>query len=254
MAEKTEPMELTGQPHNQNSRLEWNRSPKWVRVMLHGEFIADSRQVMLLRESGHIPVYYFPEADVRTDLFEPSDHTTTCPYKGEASYWHVKVDEEIAENAVWSYPEPIEGASYLAGYMAFYWDKMDAWFEEDQQVYVHPRDPYTRIDTLRSSRRVKVVNDGVVLAESDRPTLVFETGLPSRYYLPRTDVRIDLLVPSDTITRCPYKGEARYYSVKTKSHTIEDLVWYYPYPTTEVAAIQDQLCFYQEQVDEFYVD
>ena len=102
--------------------------PKRVRAVFNGETVADSRRVKLLHETGHLPVYYFPEEDLRHDLLEPSDHTTHCPFKGDASYWSVRVGDRVAENAVWSYPEPLESAPPLAGYAAFYWDKMDVSF------------------------------------------------------------------------------------------------------------------------------
>ena len=103
-------------------------SPRWVRVMLGGETVADSKRVKLLHESGHLPVYYFPEEDVRMEFLEESDHTTSCPFKGEALYWSVRAGDKVAENAVWSYPEPIDSAPPIATYLAFYWPMMDAWF------------------------------------------------------------------------------------------------------------------------------
>jgi len=254
MIEVQEPKQRSEQSRTKAHPMEWLPTPKRVRVLFNGKYIADSRRARLLREAGHPPVYYFPAEDVRTDLLHPTDHTTTCPYKGEARYWSVELEGREAENAVWSYPEPIPEAAPIAGYLAFYWNKVDAWFEEDQQVYVHPRDPYTRLDTLRSSVPVKVIVNERVAAESRRPVLLFETGLPTRYYLPPADVNMELLVPSDTVTRCPYKGEARYYSVRIDDRIYPDLVWYYPYPTTELAGIQGLFCFYAEKVEAFLVD
>src|SRR3712207_912723 len=164
--------------------LYFEDSPRWVRVTLGGETIADSKRVKLLHETGHLPVYYFPEADVRMDLLEESDHTTQCPFKGVASYWSVRVGDKVAENSAWSYPEPIDLAPPLAGYLAFYWRMMDHWYEEDEEVFVHPRDPYHRVDILESSRHVKVRVNGEVVAETERPKILFETGLPPRYYIP----------------------------------------------------------------------
>ena len=149
--------------------LYFEDSPRRVRVKFGGETIADSKRAKLLHETGHLPVYYFPEEDVRMDLLEESDHTTYCPFKGDASYWSVRVGDEVAENAVWSYPEPIDSAPPLAGYLAFYWNKMDHWFEEDEEVFVHPRDPYHRVDVLDSSRYVRVSVNGEVIAETERP-------------------------------------------------------------------------------------
>ena len=113
-------------------------------------------------------------------------------------------------------------------------NKMDAWYEEDEQVFVHPKDPYHRVDVLESSRNVKVTVDGEVVAVTDRPKVLFETGLPPRYYIPPEDVREDILVASEKTTQCPYKGVASYYSVEAGGERVEDLVWYYPEPLPEV--------------------
>ena len=224
-------------------------SPRRVRVMLGGETVADSRRVKLMHETRHLPVYYFPEEDVRMDLLETTDHTTTCPFKGEASYWSVRIGENVAENAVWSYPDPIESAPPIAGYLAFYWRKMDHWYEEDEEVFVHPRDPYHRVDMLESSRHVKVSVNGEVVAETNRPIVLFETGLPPRYYIPPEDVREDVLLPSDRNTQCPYKGIASYHSVEAGGETVENLVWHYPEPIAAAEKIRGNLSFFNEKVD-----
>jgi uncharacterized protein (DUF427 family) len=233
------------EPHT----LYFEDSPRRVRVMLGGETIADSRHVKLLHETGHLPIYYFPEEDVRMDLLEDTDHTTHCPFKGDASYWSVRVGDSVAENAVWGYREPIDSAPPLDGHVAFYWDAMDHWYEEDEEVFVHPRDPYHRVDVLESSRHVKVSLNGEVVAETDRPQILFETGLPPRYYIPPEDVREEVLVESEKSTGCPYKGTASYHSVEVGGETVEDLVWYYPEPIAAVEGIRDHLCFYNEKVD-----
>src|SRR5918994_2080202 len=157
--------------------------------------------------------------------------------------------ETVAENAVWSYPDPIESAPPIAGYLAFYWRKMDHWYEEDEEVFVHPRDPYHRGDMLESSRHVKVSVNGEVVAETNRPIVLFETGLPPRYYIPPEDVREDVLLPSDRTTQCPYKGVASYYSVEAGGERVEDLIWYYPEPLPEVGKIGGLVCFFNEKVD-----
>jgi uncharacterized protein (DUF427 family) len=224
-------------------------SPRRVRVTLGGETVADSRRVKLLHETGHLPVYYFPEEDVRMDLLEESDHTTYCPFKGDASYWSVRVGDKVAENAVWGYPEPIDSAPPLTGYVAFYWNKMDAWYEEREQVFVHPRDPYHRVDILDSDRHVKVQLNGEVVAETDRPKVLFETGLPPRYYIPPEDVRMEMLTPTEKETQCPYKGVASYWSVEAGGERVENLVWSYRDPIPEAAKIKGLLCFFNEKVD-----
>ena len=229
--------------------LYFEDSPRRVRVMLGGQIVADSRRVKLMHETRHLPVYYFPEEDVRMDLLEATDRTTTCPFKGEASYWSVRVGENVAENAVWSYPDPIESAPPITGYLAFFWRKMDHWYEEDEEVFVHPRDPYHRVDVLESSRHVKVSVNGEVVAETDRPVILFETGLPPRYYIPPEAVREDVLVPSEKHTQCPYKGIASYHSVEAGGETVEHLVWYYPEPIPATEKIRGNLSFFNEKVD-----
>ena len=233
--------------------LYWEDSPRRVRVMFGGEIVADTRHAKLLHETGLLPVYYFPEQDVRKDLLEPTDRHTRCPYKGDASYWSVRAGVRVAENAVWSYPDPLDHAPPLAGYLAFYWDRMDHWFEEDEEVFA-PRDPYHRVDVLPSSRHVRVLVDGSVVADSVRPMVLFETGVPPRYYLPAEDVRTDLLVPSATLTRCPYKGLASYWSVRTSGQTHDDLVWTYADPLPEARRIAGRLCFFGNERVELQVD
>jgi uncharacterized protein (DUF427 family) len=229
-------------------RLEPNH--RRIRAFVGGVAIADTTRSMYLFEHGHLPTYYIPKADVRFDLLQHTDLTTHCPRKGDAEYWSIVVGDRHVENAVWSYPSALPGTADLSDLVAFYWDRMDNWFEEDEEVYVHARDPYKRIDALRSSRHVVVhVNDQVV-ADTTRPVLVFETGLPTRYYIPKLDVRMDLLEPSDLTTACPYKGVAEYFSVAIPGSPIaENIVWVYPTPIPQIPTIQNHLSFFDEHVD-----
>ncbi|MDQ3163473.1 MAG: DUF427 domain-containing protein [Actinomycetota bacterium] len=224
-------------------------SPRRVRAKFGGETVVDSRRAKLLHEEEHLPVYYVPESDVRMDLLEPTEHSTHCPRKGDASYWTLRVGDKVSANAAWSYSEPLESAPSLTGYLAFFWDKLDAWFEEDEQVFGHARDPYHRIDTVPTSRQVRVRVDGEVLAESTRAWALFETGLPTRWYLPPEDVRRDLLLPSDKQTRCAYKGLASYCSIRAGGELVADAVWFYPQPLRDAQDVKDRLCFYNERVD-----
>lgn len=237
-----------------NDVLHIEPSPRWVRAYFGGIPLIDSKRALLMRERGHTPVYYFPHPDVRWDLLVDSAQRTHCPHKGEARYWSIRLGERSFDNALWCYPEPLPGAPDLSGYAAAYWRALDAWFEEDEQVYVHPRDPYKRVDVLNSSRRVQVTVGGELVADTRRPRLLFETGLPTRYYIPKMDVRLDLLVDSDTRTQCPYKGEARYYSVRTGGRVYTDIAWCYPYPVPECPTIENLVCFYDEHVDDVRVD
>ncbi len=140
----------------------------------------------------------------------------------------------------------------LAGAVRFEWAALDAWFEEDEQVFVHPRSPYVRVDALRSTRPVRVELDGVVLAESRSPVMVFETGLPTRYYLNPTEISFEHLVPSDTVTACPYKGiTSRYWSVRIGGMLRRDLAWAYDFPTRQLQPITGLTAFYNETTDIF---
>jgi uncharacterized protein (DUF427 family) len=239
---------------NPDYRIRLEPSPRRVRVQFNGEWIADSLAAHLLFETRHVPVYYFPRTDVRLDLLRATEHSTYCPYKGTASYWSIAVGEGVSENAVWGYKEPFAEVAAIKDFVAFYWNRVDHWFEEDEEVFVHARDPYKRVDVVNSSRPVRVIVGGETVAETKRGRFLYETGLPTRYYIPPDDVRMDLLVPSDKVTACPYKGTARYYSVKIGDRMFPDTVWCYPEPIVECPKIKDHLCFFNEHVDEILLD
>jgi len=131
---------------------------------------------------------------------------------------------------------------------------MDKWMEEDEELFKHARDPFKRVDALPSKRQVRVVIDGHTVAETQRPHLVFETNHPVRYYIPQEDVRMDLLAPSATTSRCPYKGPASYWSVQIGGATFSDLVWGYMEPIPEIPKIKGLLCFFHERGCDIYVD
>jgi uncharacterized protein (DUF427 family) len=237
------------QPAVAGHRVWTEPNERRVRVFVAGQAIADSSRTIYLFETDHLPVYYFPRADVRFDLLEPADHRTHCPYKGDACYYSVVVGDRRVENAVWGYPDPLASVPQIADYVAFYWDRADAWYEEDDEVFRHPRDPYHRVDVLQSSRHVQVRIGDVIVADSRRPRLLFETGLPVRYYLPRLDVRQDLLVEAPKRTRCPYKGEAVYWSAHVNGDRLEDVAWSYPAPIPETPKIENLMAFFNEKVD-----
>jgi len=239
---------------NPDYRITFERSPRRVRVQFNGEWVADSTGAHLLFETRHLPIYCFPRADVRTDLLRASEHHTYCPYKGTASYWSIAVGDRLSENAVWAYPEPYDEVAEIKDYLAFYWDRVDHWFEEDDEIFVHARDPYKRVDVVNSSRPVQVIVGGATVADTKRARFLFETGLPTRYYIPPEDVRMDLLVPSENVTSCPYKGTARYYSVRLADRVFPDIVWSYPEPIPECPKIKGYLCFFNEHVDEILLD
>jgi uncharacterized protein (DUF427 family) len=227
---------------------------KWVRVLFDGRWLADSQRTLLLMESGRYPVYCFPQENVRMEMLVATGETAHCPTKGLLSFWTVQAGDRKAEKAAWRFEEPTPAAADLQNLIAFDWDAMDAWFEEDEKLFSHVRSPFHRVEAISSSRHVRIVVGGETIAETRRPVLVFETGVPARYYLPKVDVRLDRLVPSETHSQCPYKGEASYYSLKVGDELRPDSVWTYPFPLPEVARIQNLVCFYNDQVDEVIVD
>lgn len=189
-------------------------SPHWIRARRGGETVVDSKRARMLHEHGRLPVFWFPEEDVRVDLL-PADAVE-------------RRDEEL-----------------LSGLVTVRWDAADEWLDEDEVLFGHARDPYHRIDVRRTSRRVRVKVGDQVVADSDRTLVLFETGLPRRWYFPEEDVRMELLSPTDTDTVCAYKGHASYWSVGEE----DDAVWTYRDPEREVAPIKDHLSFFNERVE-----
>jgi uncharacterized protein (DUF427 family) len=231
-------------------RVRAEKGQKRVRAFLGGELVADTRSPLLVWEVPYYPAYYLPLADVRAELVATGE-TTSTPSRGDAEVLDVKVSRSTAAGAALRYENsPIDA---LNGHVRLQWDAMSDWFEEDEPIYTHPRSPYTRIDVLGSSRHVRIEVDGVTVADSHQPRILFETGLPPRYYLPLTDVRLDLLRPSEKQTHCPYKGTASYYSVEVEGRVTPDIVWHYPTPLAESQKVAGLACFYDERVD-VYLD
>ncbi len=234
----------------QRGRVRVENSSKRVRTYVGGELVADTTRPHLVWEMPYYPTYYLPAEDLRADLV-PTGRTERSPSRGDAEIYDVKTASATAAGAARRYlRSPIEA---LRGLVRLDWAAMDEWFEEDEPVYTHPRDPYTRVDILASSRHVRVVVDGVTVADSHQPRILFETGLPPRYYLPLTDVRLDLLRRSKKQTHCPYKGTATYWFVDTSDTVHEDLVWTYRTPLPESQKIAGLACFYNETLD-LYLD
>ncbi|REE97913.1 DUF427 domain-containing protein [Thermomonospora umbrina] len=222
-------------------------SGKRVRVYLGGEAVADTTRPTLVWEGPYAPVYYFPVDDVRLDVLTPDEETKRSASRGDATLYTVRVNGVVAPGAALRYEQsPIEE---LRDLVRFEWDAMEAWFEEDEEVFSHPRDPYHRVDVLASSRHIRVEVGGVTVAESSAPRLLFETGFPVRYYLPKTHVRMDLLERTNTSTHCPYKGVAEYWSVRAEDEVHEDVVWSYRHPLVESQQVAGYVSFYNEKVD-----
>jgi uncharacterized protein (DUF427 family) len=221
--------------------------PRRIRAFLGGEKVLDTTRALYVWEWPPYPQYYIPLADVRQDLLDPEGRTEQTD-RGVVELRALRVGPEHRPGAARVLAEsPVGG---LSGTVRFDWAAMDGWFEEDEQVFVHPRSPYTRVDALRSGRPVRVERDGVVLADARSSVMVFETGLPTRYYLSRTDVDFTHLVPTGTVTACPYKGmTSGYWSVRVGDTVHPDLAWSYDFPTRQLLPIAGMIAFYNEQVD-----
>ncbi len=218
-------------------------TPRWVRVKAGDVWVADSRRALLLAwyPPHGLPTYCFPDDDVRTALLRPSP--------GAERGHDLQLGDHVLERVAQRFddlPEPLSAAN---GHWTFTWDGRVSWFEEALEVHVHARDPSKRVDAVPSERHVRVELDGEVIAESARPLALFETSLPVRWYLPADDVRWDMLEPSDTVTRCPYKGTARYWSVRVGGRVVPDLAWSYPDPVVECPRIAGLVAFFNEKVD-----
>jgi uncharacterized protein (DUF427 family) len=224
-------------------RLLFHPFPRRVRAEFGGQTVFDTVRAELLHETGLLPVLYVPLEDMNADLMEKTDHTTHCPFKGDASYWSIRVGDRVAENAVWAYAQPNPEAPWLVGYAALYWSSMDAWYDEDERVEGHLRDPFHRVDVRASTRRVRVLAGDRVVAETARPLLLSETGLPNRFYLSPGAIPEELLEQSQTRTICPYKGKATYWSLRIDGKLIEDAAWSYEEPLEDAVKIKKFLSF-----------
>jgi uncharacterized protein (DUF427 family) len=224
-------------------------TPRWIRVRLGDELVADSRNALLHVTYGpgplprsFLPTYYVPSDDLRpgvlTDRHEDNTGLTT---------WTVEAGGRRVEGGAWMHLAPPPPLEPLAGLITFSWQDL-AWFEEEEQLQAHARDPHKRVDVVPSSRHVRVELDGELLAESRRPLLLFETSLPVRYYLPPEDI-VAPLEPTGTQSICPYKGVARYWSVRLGDRVVDDVVWSYPSPIPENPRIAGLMCFFNEKVD-----
>jgi len=230
-------------------RVRVEHGTKRVRTYLGGEVVADTMRPLLVWESPSYPTYYFPAVDVRRELLSATGGIVHSPSRGDAHAFTVAAGGKEAVAAALHYERsPFED---LRDAIRLEWKAMDAWFEEDEQVFTHPRDPYTRVDVLSSSRNVRVELNGVTIAKTAKPTLLFETGLPTRYYLPKTHIRMDLLRPSDTVSDCPYKGRAEYWSLRAGDEDRPDVAWSYRSPFPESQKIAGLLSFYPEKIDLF---
>ena len=224
--------------------------PRRIRATLAGQTVLDTMSALYVWEWSHYPQYYIPLADIDPAVLVDEQHEQKLS-RGTARRYSLQVGDVTRPAALRVYGDDavVEG---LAGRARFEWDSLDAWFEEDEQVFVHARDPYTRVDALRSTRSVRVELEGVVLAESSSPVIVFETGLPTRYYLNRTEVDFTHLAPTNTLTACPYKGTTSgYWTAHLGDTSYSDIAWTYDFPTRQLLPIAGLIAFYNEKVDTF---
>ncbi|WP_116809793.1 DUF427 domain-containing protein [Steroidobacter cummioxidans] len=233
-------------------------SPRWVRVKFNNVVVGNTKRALLVHElvpnGWKAPAYFFPKADIRSDLLTFSGQDEAVGRAGPVTFHHIEASGKRYENAALTYDEPLPGTETLADHVGFVWRKADEWLEEEETIYQHPRDPYHRVDALPSSRHIRIELGGEVIADTRRPVIVYETGLRPRYYIPRTDVREEFLERTNRHTRCPYKGEASYWSASIGGRTYDNIVWAYPHTFPGVSSIAGLLSFYNENVDAVYVD
>ncbi|WP_031517412.1 DUF427 domain-containing protein [Streptomyces sp. NRRL F-5123] len=225
--------------------------PRRVRGMIGGRVAFDTRRALYVWEWQAYPQFSIPVEDLVDGVLHDNQHTEHLG-AGPAHRHTLQVGPEVREGAAWVWGEGAPGP--LRGTVRFEWEALDSWFEEDEAVFVHPRSPYSRVDALRSSSSVRVEVDGVVLAEATTCVKLFETGLPTRYYLDRMNVDWSRLRRSDTVTRCPYKGTtSSYWSFDGGTASHRDIAWTYDFPTIPANRIAGLTAFYNEHVD-LYVD
>jgi uncharacterized protein (DUF427 family) len=242
---------LGGRPASSNytiqapaHRILFEADPRRLRAFVGDTVVLDTTAAHLLHETGIRPVAYVPLADIDEALLQRSPTTSHCPFKGDASYWSLRVGDDVRADAVWAYEDPLPEAGWLRGFASLYVDRVDRWLVEDERVDGGwLRDPYHRVDVHVSSRPVTVTAGGEVIARSQRPTLVFETSMPVRAYVARGDVQAGHLRPSDKTTSDPYMGEAIWWHVHAGGETFRDAAHSYELPRAEAMKIAGLVCF-----------
>ena len=220
-------------------------SPRRVRGFLDGELVFDTVSARYVWEMPYYPAYYVPLSDVEEGFLVDEDHPQRVQFGPSHVFGLTGAARTVASAARVFDP----GDGPVAGLVRFEWDAL-TWFEEDEPIFGHPRNPYARIDALRSHRHVTVAIDGVTLADTHSPVLLFETALPTRYYIDRTDISFEHLRLSETETLCPYKGiTSEYWSAEVAGTVYDDIAWTYHTPLPAVAPITNLVAFYNEKVD-----
>jgi uncharacterized protein (DUF427 family) len=224
-------------------RILFEPDPRRLRAVVDDRTVLDTTRAHLLHETGIRPVAYVPLDDFDQELLERTETRTHCPFKGDASYWSIRVGDEVRADAVWAYEEPSREASFLEGFAALSFDRADAWMVEDEAIRGWLNDPYHRVDVHGSSRAVRVTANGELLAHSARPTLVFETSMPVRAYIPRADIEAGRLAPSSKQTTNPYIGDAIYWHVHAGDALVRNGAHSYELPRAEAMKIAGLVCF-----------
>ena len=225
-----------------------------IRAYFGGKPLADSSRALLVRESPFKMNYAFPQGDVQMSFLTKLDKEPESPSKGRILSYHIDDGSgSRAEKSAYAYPDLKEGRPNLRGYILLNWNAMDSWYEEEEEMLGHPRDPFTRIDVRKSSKHVVVKFNDTVIADSSNPRILLETGLPIRYYIPESDIHWDYLVPIEKTTVCPYKGKSKYWSIQVKGEEAPETAWAYPEPLQDAERVKGTVCFYQEKLS-VYVD
>jgi len=225
---------LKNGPHKQQS------THRRIRALFNKTYILDSvTGAQHVWEHEYYPQFYIPSADFAKGVLHKGQSITN----GDAWLGEVKVDDRSTDKVLGFEKGPLKGLVRVQ------FDQMDQWFQEDEPCYWHPKDPFKRVEIVPSTRTIRVGVEGHNIAESSNVMMLFETGLPTRYYLPKTSVKWEYTAPSTTTSGCPYKGEANYYDVVVDGEAHKDAIWWYKYPTAESIAIAGRVCFYNEKVD-----
>lgn len=228
--------------------LYWADFPKRFRAMIAGETIVDTHGAKMLHETDAQMRLCFPLDDVRMDLLESAGTDDRDAAVGVVRRWNIRVGGRLAEDAATSFESPPETAAWLKGFVTIDLSKVDAWFQEDDPGYAHPRDPFHRVDVHVSSRHVVVRLDDTVIAETRAPAMLFETSVPTRYYLPPEAVRTELLEKSQMVSQCPYKGDGEHWHVQAGSDRVENAMWSLPSPLGDAVRIPGWFSFYPNKV------
>jgi uncharacterized protein (DUF427 family) len=216
-----------------------------MRVMLGGQPVAESDEVIVLHEPARYPVAYFPRSSIRQGALVASARRTEHPDLGETTWFEVRGGDKSAPRGAWEHTALAPFARLLENHVAFAWTAMDSFHEEDERIIGHAADAYHRIDIRQSARHVAVSSHGTQLVETDRAIVLYESGFAPRWYVPRADIAEALLAPVERTTFCPYKGICSYYDVDGARQA----AWAYLEPFREVERIRGHVSFEPDKLE-----